>query len=164
MKKLLFIAAAVLLFAACGKAGFSSDDGNITTTTSTVSIVGKWYYTLDTVRTYSNDTLKTTNVFNYHNTDYLQFNSDGTGVKQADTTTTNFTYIIIGQTLTLHLPSAITVSSIHKTQDTRTDVLAGVNQSATIRQLTATNLALFFPKETTTNSTETVSEAVYLSR
>ena len=161
MKKLLPIttvilfATAIALFSACGKGNMPSTDiPTSTTTTSNINnLIGKWYYNIDTLATYTGSTLDSTRIYDYFESNYLQFNSDGTGVRYADTTSTNFTYSVnSGSTILFKFANTPKQSSI-KPQSLKVLAESSVNQQAAITQLTATNLILIFSGVPSGNNT-----------
>lgn len=159
MKNILYTVIALALLAGCSKSPAKPDN------TNTASIAGKWFYTTDTVNVYTNGTLQSSKAYNYNRLYYLQFNSDGTGLKQTDTLV-NFTYSLTGQILILTLPAPKT-SGFIKPQSIGTDGVTQptVNVTGDIKLLNSTNLAIYFPQESVTNGGNTVtSESAYFTK
>jgi len=149
MNKLLLLVLAVILFVGCTK-------NNAPVPQSSVSVVGKWYFTTDTLNEYTNGTLQHSVPKSYNRTDYTQFNSDGTGEENDSSIVTNFTYTVSGKTITLNYP-AQTIDGSSYPQSSET---------TTIRSVTANNLVLFFDDSFTNGdgSTGRDTEAEYFSK
>jgi hypothetical protein len=166
MKKIVLMAfmamVAATMFFACSKNGIDNSGAPTKTQTDTISnasLVGKWYFTVDTVRVYTNSTLTSSTPSAYFNSDYLQFNSDGTGVQLRGAASTNFTFSANSKVLDMSL--AKTGNSI-STQDIKgIDVSGSTVRVATIEKLTATDLVLYF---TATSGNTQTTETAYLSR
>ena len=151
MKKLVLILAAAA-FMGCGKQNGPSPISNSSL------IDAQWYYTVDTVRTYTNGNLQLISAKSYPsihtNADYVKFNADGTGSQfiSASGNTLSFNYSLSGNSVTLTYPSQ-TVLGATTTASTET---------AAIKQLTGTNLSLFFDSSVTASSITTrTTEAAY---
>jgi hypothetical protein len=108
MKRTLLLFSAILLF------GCKKSD----TTTTPITIVGKWIENKSTVQS-PGGPVQVTSYTDPNN--YIQFNSDGTGILSAGNNgsyiQTNFTYSVTGTTLTLstypNLPVTITQLTAH---------------------------------------------------
>lgn len=143
MKKLIpFMIPVVLLFAACSKKSTAPATGNSL-------IVGKWHYTADTVKTYSNGILASTSATAIPSDNYLQFNASGQGEAGADNGSSDvFSYNINGNILTRVNPGTPPVTRV-----------------ATIEKLTANTLVLFFDYSSViAGTTFRVTEIAYLTK
>lgn len=100
MNKILLVAlVAVTLFMGCSK----KNDSN----PASASVVGKWYITTDSTKTYTNGTLTDHDYESGNHTDYVQFNSNLSGTQLSEGTLVNFTYVIKGNVLTLTYPKQV---------------------------------------------------------
>jgi hypothetical protein len=162
MKKLLLIAAAAILFASCHK----SADNVVTTTPVTYSILGTWYYTTDTLRVYTNGVLQSTTPYSYNRTNYLQFNSDLTGAKLADTTLTAFTYSASGQEIIMKFPVTVAQSTIARLQSVSIKSSPSyIDYTAELTAINSTTLSLFYPRENlSADGTTYTTESAHLSK
>jgi len=111
MNKILLVAlAAIALFMGCQKKS---------TPSPSASIVGKWYITTDTTRQYTNNVLTDQDPESFDHTDYVQFNSDGSGVQLSGDESGNFTYSVKGNSVTLNYPKQVvdntTIDAFSKT-------------------------------------------------
>jgi len=123
-------------------------------------IIGKWYYTLDTLKENTNGgAFKILSTLSgYDRTFYSQFNSDGTGVEFYNGSSP-FTYSISGNVITYNFPAqtiALPGGSVTDPAFTKT---------ATIRSVTADQLSILYYDTTVVGNTTTVDyEAVYYSK
>jgi hypothetical protein len=116
MNKILLVAlVAVALFMGCSKKNDASP---------TASLVGKWYITTDTIKQYTNNVLSEQDPESFNHTDYVQYNSNGTGVQLSAGTSTNFTYSVKNNILTLNYPKQtidnVTIDAFSKTATFKT--------------------------------------------
>lgn len=150
--KLIIVAIAIAFFAvSCKKNVQNSISG---------SLVGKWYYALDTIKSSQNggpfkilSTLKYTT-----KTDYIQFNADGTGLNYYNSMSTNFSYTMAGNIITFNYPS--TPSSTPGTPAN-----PAYSQQAKVRAVTDSQFNMLFDDVTTYNGTSAETyEAQYFSK
>jgi hypothetical protein len=116
MNKILLVAlVAVALFMGCSKKNDASPSA---------SLVGKWYITTDTIKQYTNNVLSDQDPESFNHTDYVQYNSNGTGVQLSAGTSTNFTYSVKNNILTLNYPKQtiddVTIDAFSKTATFKT--------------------------------------------
>jgi len=121
-------------------------------------IVGTWYYTNDTTKSYRNGVLQSTvtNLIVNDRTNYAKYNSGGTGAALVLGFSNTFTWSIGGNILTLATP-AVTVSGL---------VIPATNQAWTIKSLTATNMVIYYSDTSKDSSGNTIldTEVAYLSK
>jgi len=113
-----------------------SKSNNSSPITAKVTIVGKWYFSTDTVNNVSNG--KITKSFineGFTTSDYYQFNTDGTGTTGGPSLGVQaFTYNINGSIVTMNTPAS-TVNGFPEPAYTET---------ATIKAATSTDLFLYY--------------------
>jgi hypothetical protein len=146
MNKFLLVAlAAIALFMGCSKKNNPSPSA---------SIVGKWYITTDTARTYTNNTLTEADPESFDHTDYVQFNSNGTGVQLSDGVSSNFTYTVkSSNSITLNYPKQVTGNV----------TIDAFSQDATFKA-TSSNLYIFISDtETDGGATYRYTESTYFT-
>lgn len=151
MKKILTFLFVIVLFASC-----KLDKPNIILKPTIELIVGKWYFTQDTVREYKNGTLfrEIANAgINLNRHDYHQFNNDGTCLTNFNTNTENFLYSINGKVIKFSHPSPVVGG-------------ASYIQDATIKKLTSDKLTLFYDDTSTDDNGNVIrtTEIAYLSK
>jgi len=143
MKNLILITLAVVLFAACKKESSPAK----TTDDNKTLIIGRWYFTQDTVKQYKNGILvyySTTGGLDI-GTAYEQFNADGTYTDFFNGKASTSPYSLEGNTLTL-------------TQSNGTE-------SGQIKTLSSTKLVIFYDDNFVDgNTTSRTTEVAYLSK
>jgi hypothetical protein len=116
---------------------------------TTVSFAGKWISTSDTLTTYKNGIVGSVGItFNSSAPNYIQFNSDGTGVANAPGfagTPLIFNFTVNGKIITINYP-AQTVNYYSQ---------PALTQIASIRSQTDKSLQLFYDNSTTSGSVTT---------
>lgn len=95
MNKLLLIVAAGILLVSCSKKN---------TPAPSIAFVGKWYAKADTIREFQDNVLTETDFTTSDHTDYIQFNSDKTGITVTNGVLSAFTYTYSGNTITVIIP------------------------------------------------------------
>jgi len=170
MKNLFFIVGAAIMvsISACGKTNLGYTGGNSSGSTSNINtnnIISQWYYTTDTVNYYTGSTLDSSKAYSYFQSDYIQFNSNGSGVEMRSNVSTSFTFSITDLAVSFLFPTSTKVNAVVlqkvNTVGTRTFASSGTVVHATIKALTSTNLVLVF--NTTTSSNTTTSEIAHFS-
>ncbi|WP_448698688.1 hypothetical protein ACFGVR_17675 [Mucilaginibacter sp. AW1-3] len=129
MKKIILPALLIILvISACTKEPGAS--------TASLAIVGKWYYTQDTLRTYKNGVLQSINTtgVTLNGTSFNQFNNAGRGSVLISGNSNAFTYSITGKIITLY-KAAQSIGGV---------AIPPATEFATIKTLTATQLVLFY--------------------
>jgi len=144
-RKLLTLVLLILAFAACRK-----DETDLPTKIDIKqSILGKWHYTADTVKMYTNGAITQTYPTGGVTSAYwVQYNSDGTGQSGIDgkTDVTKFTYSINNNILTV----TNTGSS---------------PENAKIKKLTSNRMILFYDDSSVSNGvTSRTTEVAYFSK
>jgi hypothetical protein len=81
--------------------GCKKSDNKKSSSNSTL-LLGKWYYTADTLNQYSDGKLLYTYPNAESSSDYLQFNSDGSGYSSGSNIIDAFTYKVSGEILTIN--------------------------------------------------------------
>jgi len=123
-------------------------------------LIGKWYYTLDTLKYNQNGgPYNLISASTYNRVEYLQFNTDGTGIDFYNNTPYNFTYSVTNNLITFNYPfiAVPTAKGLLYT--------LAYTQKASIRYATATDLALLFNEYiVNTGFTENDYEAKYFSK
>lgn len=166
MKNLFFVVAGalIIMLSACGKGGDGLKVQNQSDTASSKAnlLVGKWFYTTDTLRYYTNNTLDSTKAFNYFQTDNIVFNASATGTETRGSVSYNFSFSTSGSDIILTFPSEPGIQSIKvKTDGIRTLAAANYNIIAAIKQLTSTQMVLVFGS---TKGTQTIDETVHFTK
>jgi hypothetical protein len=136
-KTTILIAIFALLVSACSKKNNPAPPVK-----PTVSIVGKWYITIDSDNyyTYGTNALEGQFINSYNRSAYTQFNSDNTGIMGMPDTnniieTFTFTYTVgASGAITYNIPA----------QTTGGVAYAAGGYSDTIKKLTSTNLLLYY--------------------
>jgi hypothetical protein len=155
------IAVVVVFFAACGKTNLGLNGGESSGTSSITStnLIGQWYYTTDTINYYTGTTLDSSKYFAYFQSDYIQFNSNGTGVEMRSNVSNNFSYNITDQAITFLFPSGVKQLAVLpekiSTGGVRTLASSGTTITADIKALSTTNLVLVFNTSTGNNTSTT---------
>lgn len=166
MKNLFFVmvAACIVMLSACGK---SAGDTNLQNSGNDISkniglIIGKWYYSTDTVKYTNNGTVDSTKSFAYFQTDNIVFNSDGTGVETRSGIANNFTFSVINQIMTMTFATQQKVADIKTTTGgVRALASNGYNITATIKSLSSTQLVMVFE---TVQGTKVTDETVHFTK
>jgi hypothetical protein len=129
LKPLLLILSAVAVIG-CSKSK------NVNPTPPEVSIVGKWYFSTDTVNDVSNGKITKSFINEGFTSAYFeQFNADGTGLSGDGVSAPfPFTYTISGNTVTT-ITSAYTLNGFTE---------PAITEAATIKVATATDLFLYY--------------------
>ena len=151
MKKIILLVAVVAVLIGCSKSTYKP----VATTSSLIT--GQWYYTLDSMQTYSNGTPQELSVKQYAHTDYVTFNADNTGTAYISSSGSkvSFTYTLSGNNITLNYPSQTVLGT----------TTAAYSQGAVIKQLNANTLELYFDNSTVNSGiTIKVTEASYFSK
>ena len=151
MKKIILLIAIAAGFIGCSKSS------NTPKPTAAALITGQWYYTVDSVTTYANGSLQNTSSNGYAHSDYVQFNTDGTGLQydQHSGSKIAFTYKLTGSSLLLNYPSQVILG-------TTTDAKS---QTAVIKTLTTSALQLYFDNSSVASGvTIRVTEAAYFAK
>ncbi|SDS30828.1 hypothetical protein SAMN05216490_0920 [Mucilaginibacter mallensis] len=145
MNKILLVAlAAIALFMGCSKKNNPSPSA---------SLEGKWYITTDTAKVYTNNVLTQQDPESFDHSDYVQFNSNGTGIQLSGDASSNFTYSVKGNSVTLNYPK--------QTIDNTT--IDAFSKTATFK---ATSSALYIyieDTETDGSTTYRYTEATYFT-
>jgi len=143
--KLLLIVAAITFIAACKKSGSSPSN----------PIVGKWTVVSDTARIYQGGTLSQVLPDSLIGTNFILFNSNGTGSETESDVSSTFKWSVSGSTLTV-ISDAQTIEGIQVPSTTTTSV---------IKTLTAHTL-YFYISETAIIDNVSVPEtdAVHLTK
>lgn len=164
MKNLLFVigAAIIVSVSACGKTNLGLSGGNSTSSTSNINtnnLITQWFYTTDTVNYYTGSTLDSSKTYSYFQTDYIQFNSNGSGVEMRSNVSTAFKFSITDLAITFLFPTGTKVNAVipQKSDALQTHSFAstGTTVTADIRTLTSTSLVLVFNTVTGSNTTST---------
>jgi hypothetical protein len=139
-KQTLILILSILAFSACKKESASNKN---------TSIVGKWYYTQDTVVQYKNGVITSrdnTGGVIFNNTSYEVFSPDGTGSQTFGSNTTPFTYSVNNNTVT-------TIES-------------GDTENGAIKILSSSRLELYYDDTSADGNGNTyrVTEAAYFSK
>jgi hypothetical protein len=169
MKNLFFVAvgAIIIMLSACGKdATVNNTDQNSTTTTINQNIgdiLGTWYYSTDTIKYYTGNTLDSTKTASYFSTDNITFTNAGTGTEVRGSVSSSFTYSVVNAVMELVFPtkpggSTPTADGVVNTNGMRTLATDNTTIIADIKQLSATNMELQF---TTVNGSQTSIETAY---
>lgn len=151
MKKILLpILALIFIVSACKKEAGHANGNQL--------IVGTWYYTNDTTKSYKNGVLQSTvtNLIVNDHTNYAKYVSGGTGNALVLGFYNTFTWSISGNTVTLITP-AVTINGL---------TIPATNEPWTIRTLTATNMVLYNSETSNDNSGNTFldTEVAYFSK
>jgi len=167
---LLFVigAAIIVSISACGKTTLGLSGGSSTGSTSNINtnnLIAQWFYTTDTVNYYTGSTLDSSKAYAYFQTDYIQFNSNGSGVEMRSNVSTTFTFGVTDLAITFLFPTSTKVNAVIPQKanavGTRTLASTGTTVTADIRALTSTNLVLVF--NTVTGSNTTTTEIAHFS-
>lgn len=94
MKKLIVIAALGIAFTGCKKAQEILPSNSIT---------GKWWFTSSTMGG------QTTN---YNHTDYVEFDTDGSGTEVENGITSHFAYVVSGSNVSMQFGTSTSVAAI----------------------------------------------------
>jgi hypothetical protein len=161
MKKLLFFFVTIALLSSCKKDETGTDTSKVTvkTTITPSQLVGKWYYTLDTIKENVNGgAFKIRSTVKYNRKEYIQFNADGTG-SEFYNEVLPFTYTVKGNVLTFNHPEA-TISTGGGPL-----TFPAYSQSATIRSVTSTEFNMLYYEPTVNGANTTITyEAQYFSK
>jgi hypothetical protein len=145
MNKILLVAlVAVTLFMGCSKKNDASPSA---------SIVGKWYITTDTTKEYTNNVLTDQDPESFNHTDYVQFNSNGTGVQLSAGISTNITYSVKSNSVTLNYPKQ-TVANV---------TIDAFSKTATFKTTSSTLYIFIEDSETDGGATYRLTEATYFT-
>jgi hypothetical protein len=145
MNKILLVAlAAVTLFMGCSKKNNPSPSA---------SLVGKWFQTTDTARIYTNNVLTEADPESFDHTDYVQFNSNGTGVQLSGDESINFTYSVKNNAVTLNYPKQ-TVDNV---------TIDAYSQTGTFKTTSSTLYIYFDYSETDGGATYRYTESSYFT-
>jgi hypothetical protein len=126
-------------------------------------LIGKWYYTQDTLRTYLNGVLQSSNNtggMTFNRSNFTQFNADYTGatgnITGSVTTQVNFSYSMTANTVTFNTPS----------QPVAGYTIPASVATAAIKTLSATQLSLFYSNSSKDNNGNTIlnTEAAYYNK
>lgn len=163
MKNLFFLIAGaiIIMLSACGKSEVKLTQQNQSDTISSKInlIIGKWYYTTDTVNYYNNAKLDSTKVLNYFQTDNIVFNSNGTGTETRSGVNYNFTFSVISPNINLVFSSQPVIQNVKiQTDGMGSFVSTNYGVIAAIKQLSDTKMKLVFQ---TTKGTAVTDETVY---
>ena len=143
--KLLLVLVAITFIVACKKSGSSPSS----------PIVGKWTIVSDTIRLYQGGSLSDVSPDSLIGTNFIQFNSNGTGSETESDISSTFKWSISGSTLTV-INDAQTIEGIQVPSTTTTAAIKILN----------TNMLYFFINETASIDNVNVpeTEAVHLTR
>jgi hypothetical protein len=156
MKKHLLIIIAAVLFAGCAK------KGNLSPAPITLkpTLIAKWYLTTDTVTDYKNGVQTQQKVYADDHTEYIQFNSDGSGVEGIDKG--NSLLSIITFTYTFSSSSGELILN-YPTQTVNGASQAAYSEPGTVKSLGANKLVLYFQSiQISGSNTYIADEVVYL--
>jgi len=123
-------------------------------------LLGKWFYTLDTLKYNQNGgTYNIISTATYNRVEFLQFNADGTGTDFYNSVATNFTYSVTNNLITFNYPASSIPTAIGLVY------ILPYTKKANIRYATANNLALLFNEYiVNTGFTENDYEAKYFMK
>ena len=146
MNRILLVAlAAVALFMGCSKKNNPSPSA---------SIVGKWYITTDTTKQYTNNVLTVQDPESFDHTDYVQFNSNGTGVQLSGGVSSSFTYSVKNS-------NSVTLNYPKQTVDNVT--IYAFSKDVTFKATSSTLYIFLEDTETDGSTTYRLTEATYFT-
>lgn len=163
MKTIFFalVAAGIIMMSACGKEATVNNNQTDTTTQKTNLLLGKWFYTTDSLKYYTSGTLDSTKVSTYYQSDNIVFNANLTGIETRSGIANDFKYTVSNKDVVFSFNGPIQQSIKQKTDGLHTLSATGTVIPALVRQISTTDMVLVYQS---TSGSQTIDEVASFTK